>query len=117
MSDGEALAKMVYEAVRFANWAAGEGFFPAAGENAADPADFLSDFINGSEHLDGDDWDRLPQLAKSAVLDAYAFRETDKSLPGWAQCTSCACGLTTAGRCPVCLTTAVTSQTQNHEAT
>lgn len=38
------LITLVYEAVRFANWAAGEGFTPAAGEDARDPAEFLMEW-------------------------------------------------------------------------
>ena len=67
----EALAKMVYEAVRFANWAAGEGFCPASDcAEAIDPAIILSDCINAVEHFDGDDWSRLAGIASDAILSS-----------------------------------------------
>ena len=51
-----AMAAMIYEAVRFSLWAAGEGICPAPGENAVAPEDFLFEY---SKAVDIDDWDGL----------------------------------------------------------
>lgn len=63
----QALATMVYEAIRFCDWAAGEGFAPAAGEPAMDPAELLSDYVTA---IDGDDYEGLATAARDAVLTA-----------------------------------------------
>lgn len=67
MSDRERalLAKMVYEAVRFSLWAAGEGLAPQRGEDAEAPEDFLFDY---STAIGSDDWDGLATVARDAVL-------------------------------------------------
>ena len=54
------LQKLIYEAIRFAHWAAGEGLCPADGEDAADPADFLFEY---SQVTDDEDWDTLAYRA------------------------------------------------------
>jgi hypothetical protein len=65
----EHLAKMVYEAVRFSLWAAGEGLSPVKGEPAFAPEDFLFDY---SHAMDLEDWDGLPQVAQEAILSAVS---------------------------------------------
>jgi hypothetical protein len=59
------LAKMVYEAVRFSIWAAGQGICPVRGEDAESPEDFLYDY---SIATDIDDWDGLHIVARDAML-------------------------------------------------
>ena len=59
------LAKLVYESVRFANWAAGQGICPVEGEPAMSPEDFLFEY---STALDIDDWDGLEVVARDAIL-------------------------------------------------
>jgi hypothetical protein len=59
------LGKVVFEAVRFSLWAAGEGICPQRGENAESPEDFLFDYSN---QMDIDDWDWLPFVAQLAIL-------------------------------------------------
>ena len=56
MQDAE--AKMIYEALRFASWAAGEGLAPIDGEDAQAPEDFL--YVYSCKTGD-EDWDTLPQ--------------------------------------------------------
>lgn len=63
----ELLAKMVYEAVRFSLWAAGEGLSPVKGEPAFAPEDFLFDY---SQATGLEDWDGLPSVAKEAILSS-----------------------------------------------
>jgi hypothetical protein len=69
MTDKEkhAMASMVYEAVRFALWAAGQGICPAPGEDAVAPEDFLFEYAKA---VDVDDWDGLHLVARDAVLSA-----------------------------------------------
>lgn len=52
------LETLIYECVRFTNWAAGEGLSPADGENAKAPDDILMDY---SRTMDDPDWDKLPE--------------------------------------------------------
>src|SRR5690606_20280557 len=59
------LQSAIYEALRFANWAAGQGICPAEGEDATAPEDFLMAY---SEATGDDDWETLP--ARIAVLEA-----------------------------------------------
>jgi len=54
------LETLIYESVRFANWAAGEGISPSTGENATAPEDFLFEFCR--DEMDDPDWDRLPEV-------------------------------------------------------
>jgi len=63
VSEREALAKLVYEAMRFAIWAAGQGIMAERG--TLDPEDFLFDY---SKAMDVDDWDGLAEVARDAVL-------------------------------------------------
>ncbi len=63
--DRQALAEMVYEVMRFASWAAGEGIAPADGEPAKDPAIILLDYCKAT---DIDDWEQLPDMIRSALL-------------------------------------------------
>ncbi|GAC1587785.1 MAG: hypothetical protein NVS3B5_21150 [Sphingomicrobium sp.] len=67
MTDREHLAKRVYEAMRFALWAAGEGIGTARCEPTDDPEDFLYDY---SLAVGIDDWDGLPAVARDAILNA-----------------------------------------------
>ncbi|WP_291869742.1 hypothetical protein [Bradyrhizobium sp.] len=61
-----ALAQMVYEAVRFANFMAGEGICPADDcQEARDPAIFLSEYVTA---IDGDDYEGLAEVARAAVI-------------------------------------------------
>lgn len=62
-----AMAAMIYEAVRFSLWAAGQGICPAPGEDAVAPEDFLFEY---SKAVDVDDWDGLHLVARDAVLSA-----------------------------------------------
>lgn len=50
-------AKLLYDALRFAVWAAGEGIEPVKGEDAEAPEDFLMAY---SEKLGDDEWETLP---------------------------------------------------------
>lgn len=46
--------KLIYEAVKFSNWAAGEGLCPAEGEDARAPDEFLLEYADAT----GDeDWE------------------------------------------------------------
>jgi hypothetical protein len=67
MSEREALAKLVYEAMRFAIWAAGQGIMAEGGESTLDPEDFLFDY---SSAMDVEDWDGLAEVARDAILNA-----------------------------------------------
>ena len=60
-----AMAAMIYEAVRFSLWAAGEGICPAPGENAVAPEDFIFEY---SKAVDIDDWDGLHIFARDMFL-------------------------------------------------
>jgi hypothetical protein len=62
-----ALVRMVYEAMRFALWGAGEGLCPARGEPAESPEDFLYDY---SIATDVDDWDGLPEFVRDTLKSA-----------------------------------------------
>jgi hypothetical protein len=68
-ADSRHLAKLVYEAMRFAVWAAGQGLMAQKGEPTLDPEDFLFDY---SKAMDIDDWDGLPEVARDAVMNAPA---------------------------------------------
>lgn len=48
---------LVYEALRFANWAAGEGICPVEGEPSTAPEDFLMAYTNATDDVD---WESLP---------------------------------------------------------
>lgn len=50
----EARLKLIREAIRFSNWAAGGGISPAEGEPASSPENFLFDY---SSLTDDVDWD------------------------------------------------------------
>lgn len=71
MTDKEkaALVSTVYEAMRFALWAAGQGIFPEAGEPAVAPEDFLFEY---SKAVDVDDWDGLPELFRDEIKSAFS---------------------------------------------
>jgi len=60
---GDPLLTMLWHAVRFSNWAAGEGQCPNEDQGVRAPDEFLFDF---SKATDEEDWetlaDRLPQL-------------------------------------------------------
>lgn len=58
------LERLIYESLRFANWAAGEGLCPVAGENASAPEDFIFEFCR---EMDDPDWDRLPEIVIEAL--------------------------------------------------
>lgn len=45
IKQAEALRTLIRECVRFADWAAGQGIYPADGEPASVPEDFISDFL------------------------------------------------------------------------
>lgn len=67
-----AMASMVYEAVRFALWAAGEGICPIAGENAVAPEDFLFEY---SKAVDIEDWDGLHIAVRDVILSSITNGE------------------------------------------
>lgn len=67
MTERELLARLVYEAMRFALWAAGEGICAQRGEPTEDPENFLYDY---SLAMGIDDWEGLPAVARDAVLNA-----------------------------------------------
>lgn len=58
------LATLVYEAMRFAIWAAGQGIMAERGEPTLDPEDFLFDY---SKAMDVDDWEGLAEVARDAI--------------------------------------------------
>ena len=62
MTERNATETLIYEALRFAVWAAGEGLYPAEGEPAQAPEEFLFQY---SKAMDVDDWDKLPE----AIID------------------------------------------------
>lgn len=47
---------LIYEALRFAMWGAGEGLCPADGENARSPEDFLFEY---SQLTKDEEWEAL----------------------------------------------------------
>jgi hypothetical protein len=53
------LEKLIYEAIRFASWAAGEGLGPVDGEPAMAPEDFLFEYCRDMAEPD---WDKLPEI-------------------------------------------------------
>jgi hypothetical protein len=61
------LATLVYEAMRFAIWAAGQGIMPDEGEPAQGPEDFLYEY---SKAIDIDDWDGLAEVARDHIRAA-----------------------------------------------
>jgi hypothetical protein len=71
MSDArvEAAARrdVIREALRFANWAAGEGLYPAEGQPCRAPDEFLSEY---TDVTGDDDWEALP--VRLAAADAVA---------------------------------------------
>lgn len=58
---------LIYEALRFAIWAAGEGLCPAPGELATAPEDFLFEY---SKVIDADDWDGIPEAICAKIRDS-----------------------------------------------
>lgn len=74
MAERSATETLIYEAVRFAVWAAGEGIYPADGENAQAPEEFLFQY---SEAMDVDDWDSLPDQIMRALGERSA-QKTDR---------------------------------------
>lgn len=60
-----ALAKMVYEAVRFSLWAAGQGICPDRSDDADAPEDFLFAY---SSAVDIEEWEGLPDVARDAMI-------------------------------------------------
>ncbi|MDE5451294.1 hypothetical protein GWE18_00185 [Bradyrhizobium sp. CSA112] len=76
----EATLSFIYEALRFALWAAGEGICPAPGELATAPEDFLFEYTNA---IDGDDWDGVPESITSLL------RESLKTIAQNRTCATC----------------------------
>jgi len=64
MTEREAIIEMVYEAMRFAIWAAGQGICPDEGEPCKAPEDILNDY---SRRSDIDDWDALPEFVRDSL--------------------------------------------------
>jgi hypothetical protein len=57
--------KLIYEAVKFANWAAGQGISPVDGEDASAPDEFLMRY---SDETGDVDWDTLAfRLSREAA--------------------------------------------------
>jgi hypothetical protein len=71
----QALATMVYEAIRFCDWAAGEGFTPAPGEPAIDPAELLTDYVNA---IDGDEYEGLAEAAREWIMTTPAVSNGER---------------------------------------
>ncbi len=55
--------KLIYEAIRFAHWAAGEGLSPAPGEPAESPEIFLMDY---TVETDDEFWETLAERISAA---------------------------------------------------
>lgn len=60
---------LVYEALRFALWAAGEGLCPAPHELAKAPEDFLFEY---SERTGGSFWEGIPEAVTAEIFDVDA---------------------------------------------
>lgn len=71
-----AIPDLVYEALRFANFAAGEGICPASEDDARDPALFLSDY---TDQTGDDDWDALAARIRDQL--AALLRESGGWMP------------------------------------
>lgn len=56
-------AELIYQALRFSFWAAGEGFCPAPGEDAEEPEEF---FWQYSQRTGDDDWETLAERFRLA---------------------------------------------------
>ena len=82
----DAKTKLIREALRFANWGAGEGLAPQDAEAAKDPSEFLFEY---SSETGDEDWDTLadrlaaPQPAASDVPHDVV-RALESSLDDWA---------------------------------
>lgn len=63
-TDMRAIPDLVYEALRFANFAAGEGICPDSDDDGRDPALFLSEY---TDQTGDDDWDALPGKIRDAI--------------------------------------------------
>lgn len=87
--------RLIYEALRFAGWAAGEGLMPADSEPAEAPEDFL--FRYSCETGD-EDWETIPErlaASKAALAAAHAdgMREGMQRAAEIARCDCCdVCG-------------------------
>lgn len=66
MTEREAMMEMVYEAIRFATWAAGQGICPDEGEPCKAPEDILYEY---SQRIDIDDWDTLPEFVRDSLTN------------------------------------------------
>ncbi len=75
----QALATLVYEAIRFADLMAGEGICPADEADARDPADFLFEYV---EAIGCDTCEGLAAKVRDAMLNAAAL-EGSVALPAW----------------------------------
>lgn len=60
------MKELIYQSVRFAEWAAGQGFCPIAGEPAEDPAEFLSRYAQATDQMDKE---RFAEQVKEALRD------------------------------------------------
>ena len=63
----EAWIEMIYQSVRFASWAGGQGICPADGEPATAPDEFLMAF---STAIDFEDWESLPERTRALLAAA-----------------------------------------------
>lgn len=69
----DAAKALIREALRFADWAAGEGIAPADGQPATAPDEFLAAY---SDATGDDDWDALADRLP-ALLDALASQAAE----------------------------------------
>lgn len=71
--------QVIRDALRFADWAAGEGISPVAGQPAGDPAEFLSAYTDATGD---DDWaslpDRIMARAEPIAREALALLDSEK---------------------------------------
>lgn len=67
--EARAWAEMIYQSVRFANWAAGQGICPVEGEPAEAPDEFLMAF---SDATGFEDWEGLDVGARDRLTASQA---------------------------------------------
>ena len=75
------LEELVFQSVRFADWAAGEGICPLASEGVEEPADFLFAYSRAS----GDEeWETMADRISSYVSDLESrLEKAEAERDGW----------------------------------
>jgi hypothetical protein len=63
-SELAAIEALIFESVRFAFWAAGEGICPVDGEDARAPEDFFMAYTEATGDVD---WDTLADRVRKAI--------------------------------------------------